>query len=318
MAGSRHMVSLLTNLLSNLLHRDPSRRPCPDIRRLLFCLTVTVLLFSPLCSAATKKTVRESPNALKVILNAPAKDVIEAVEEVAGDQVIYGTQSYQRERNLTGAHSAESSSAFADLESTGTILYKVADGVLSPTNFKESGDQGTITVRYVITPFDEKSTNLRIDAVYIEDTSRKIHDSDGSVETAEFGEIREHVEKIAAKREIEKDEEARVARERQQKQSEIDLMSRQDAAAAAKRAAAAPLSSDLEQRVAQLRKQAEIRVGPSGTQLKTAPYKGAANLQALAPYTDVVVLVITPYWYGVQTADGHRGWIHHSEVEHLP
>jgi hypothetical protein len=59
-------------------------------------------------------------------------------------------------------------------------------------------------------------------------------------------------------------------------------------------------------------------VKASGTSLKSAPYKSAANLQALAPYTDVVVLVVTPYWYGVQTADGHRGWVYHGEVESLP
>ncbi len=246
------------------------------------------------------------------------KDVVDAVEEVAGDQIIYGTQSYQRERNLTGAHTAETSDAFTEMNGNGKVFYKVADGILSPINFKNSADMGTITVRYVITPFDEKSTNLRIDAVFIEDTSRKIHDSDGSVESAEFGEIRQHLEAIAAKHELEKDEEARVARERQQKQAELDLLSRQDAAAAAKRASSSGLSSDLEQRVSQLRKQAEVRVKASGTQLKTAPYKGAANLLALPPYSDVVVLVLTPYWYGVQTADGHRGWVHRGEVESLP
>ena len=53
----------------------------------------------------------------------------------------------------------------------------------SEAKASKRADMGTITVRYVITPFDEKSTNLRIDAVFIEDTSRKIHDSDGSVES---------------------------------------------------------------------------------------------------------------------------------------
>jgi hypothetical protein len=247
-------------------------------------------------------------------------DVVHAVEEVAGDQVVNGTQSYQRERNLTGAHRAENATAFGDFSGKGSVFYKIADSVLSPTNFKDSADMGTITVRYVISAFDDKNTNLRIDAVFIENTGHRVHESDGSVETAEFGDIRQHVEAIAAKHEIEKDEEARIARERQQKQTELDLAARQDAAtaAAAKNATTAVTATDLEERVSQLRKQAEMRVKASGTKLKTAPYKGATSLQTLAPYSDVVVLIITPYWYGVQTADGHRGWIHHSELEMLP
>jgi hypothetical protein len=155
--------------------------------------------------------------------------------------------------------------------------------------------------------------------VFIENFRKKVHESDGSVEAGEFGEIRQRVEELAAKHELDREEAERIARERKEKQAELDLMSRQDtAAAAAKTQASAPLSADLEKRVARLRKQAELRVKASGTQLKTAPYKGAANLQALAPYTDVVVLIVTPYWYGVQTVDGHRGWIHRSEVESLP
>lgn len=277
----------------------------------------TVLLFSlvfpPLC-AAEKRKEGGSPNALNVMVNAPLKDTIAAVEQVAGEEVINGTQSFQKERNLLGAHRAQTSKAFGDAPAQGTIFYKVAESVLSPTNFKNSADMGTLTVRYVVSAFDEKNTNLRIDAVFIENSSRKVHESDGSVESAEFGEVRQQVEKIAAQREIEKAEEERIARERKEKQAELDLASRQDAA----KANAATMSVDLEQRVTQLRKQAELRVKASGTNLKSAPYKSAASLQALAPYTDVVVLIVTPYWYGVQTADGHRGWVHRASVETLP
>jgi len=28
--------------------------------------------------------------------------------------------------------------------------------------------------------------------------------------------------------------------------------------------------------------------------------------------------VVTKYWYGVETTDGQRGWVHHSQVEPLP
>ena len=281
------------------------------------CGVATVLLFwllFPALCAAEKHKEGDSPNALNVMVNAPLKDTIAAVEQVAGEEVINGTQSFQKERNLLGAHRVQTSKAFGDPPAQGTIFYKVAESVLSPTNFKNSADMGTLTVRYVVSAFDDKNTNLRIDAVFIENSSRKVHESDGSVESAEFGEVRQEVEKIAAQREIEKAEEERIARERKEKQAELDLASRQDAV----KANAATMSVDLEQRVTQLRKQAELRVKASGTNLKSAPYKSAASLQALAPYTDVVVLIVTPYWYGVQTADGHRGWVHRASVETLP
>jgi hypothetical protein len=296
-----------------------SLAPRHGFARLSFCLVTLILALSGATAASNRKDVRESPNALKVIVNAPLKDVIQAVEQVAGQTVISGTQSYQREKNLMGARAAQHSDAFSDPPETGTVLYKVADSVLSPTNFKNSTDMGTITVRYVITPFDEKNTNLRIDAVFIENFRKKVHDSDGSVEAGEFGEIRQRVEELAAQHELDRAESERIARERKEKQAELDLVARRDAAASAPKAqSTAPLSVDLEQRVAQLRKQAELRVRASGTKLKTAPYKSAANMEALAPYTDVVVLIVTPYWFGVQTADGHRGWVHRSEVEALP
>jgi hypothetical protein len=281
-----------------------------------FRLGAFLLCLSTLCFAGARKDL-QSPNALQVIVNAPLEDTVAAVEQVAGDAVIYGTQSYQKDRNLMGAHHAESSKAFGDAPPQATIFYKVADSVLSPTNFKNSADMGTLTVRYVVTRFDERNTNLRIDAVFIENSSRKVHESDGSVEAAEFGEVRQRVEQIEAKREIDRAEVERIARERKEKQAELDLMARQDAANTVN-AKAETAAVDLEQRVAQLRKKAELRVKASGTNLKTAPYKSAANLQALPPYTDVVLLIVTPYWYGVQTVDGHRGWVHHSEVETLP
>ena len=287
-------------------------------RSLVVSVAAFLLLTASICSAETHKNTHESPNALQLVLESPFDDVVAAVEQVAGDAVLYGTQSFQRERNLTGARRVEHSNVYDEANGAGKVFYKVAEGVLSPTNFKNSADMGTITVRYVITRFDARNTNLRIDAVFIENSSRKVHESDGSVESAEFGEIRKHVEEIAAQHEIDRENAERIARERKDKQAELDLAARQEAAAAAAHTNTTPLSADLEQRVSQMRRQAEMRVTASGTKLKTAPYKGAANVEALAPYTDVVVLIITPYWYGVQTVDGHRGWIHHSELEQLP
>lgn len=277
-------------------------------------LAALLCLLACTCAHANeRKQPRQSPNALNVLLNASLADVVKAVEAVAGDQIIHGSQTYQREKNLTGAQRAQNSQAFGDFNSPGTVLYKVMESALSPTNFKNSADMGTITVRYVVTAFDEKNTNLRIDAIFVENATRRAHESDGSVEAAEFGEIRQHVEQLQAQHEVEKQEEARVAHEREERQKELDFSAHQDA----KRAAADTASLDLELRVLELRKKTEMRISASGTQLKSAPYKAAANIQNLAPYTQVVVLIITPYWYGVQTEDGHRGWIYHREIEAL-
>ena len=56
----------------------------------------------------------------------------------------------------------------------------------------------------------------------------------------------------------------------------------------------------------------------SGAPLKSAPYQGAATLEPLPGAAEVVVEILTPYWYGVETEDGHRGWVYHSQLEPLP
>jgi hypothetical protein len=52
--------------------------------------------------------------------------------------------------------------------------------------------------------------------------------------------------------------------------------------------------------------------------LKAAPFRKSAALVSLEAGTDVIVLIVTPNWYGVQTPDGHRGWLRRDETEQLP
>jgi len=54
--------------------------------------------------------------------------------------------------------------------------------------------------------------------------------------------------------------------------------------------------------------------GPN-TELKSAPFHSASKLQSLSAGSEVVILIVTPYWYGVETTDGHRGWLRHDQVE---
>jgi hypothetical protein len=71
----------------------------------------------------------------------------------------------------------------------------------------------------------------------------------------------------------------------------------------------------LEDHVKDLRKQVERLVKAPGAPLKSAPFHTASTLQTLNPRTEVLILISTPYWYGVETHDGQHGWIMRDEVE---
>ena len=75
---------------------------------------------------------------------------------------------------------------------------------------------------------------------------------------------------------------------------------------------------ELEQRAQALRHAVEARVKAPAGELKAAPFRSATTLQPLTAYTEVVILVLTPYWYGVETPNGQRGWIRRDQLEPLP
>jgi uncharacterized small protein (DUF1192 family) len=75
---------------------------------------------------------------------------------------------------------------------------------------------------------------------------------------------------------------------------------------------------DLEQRIHALRRQLERRVKAPGANLKAAPFRSAANVTNLSAYTDVVIVVVTPRWFGIETPDGQRGWLPLDQLEPLP
>ena len=74
----------------------------------------------------------------------------------------------------------------------------------------------------------------------------------------------------------------------------------------------------LEKHVQELRRQAERVIKAPGAQLKSAPFHTASNLKSLDTGTEVVIVVATPYWFGVETEDGQHGWIRHDQLEPLP
>jgi hypothetical protein len=77
-------------------------------------------------------------------------------------------------------------------------------------------------------------------------------------------------------------------------------------------------SESLEQHVAELRQQVERLVKKPGAPLQSAPFHTATTLKSLEPGAEVLILISTPYWYGVETHDGQHGWIRRDQLEQVP
>lgn len=279
-----------------------------------FCCIALIL--PPALGAPLPKDHSADPAKFTVRVEAPESDVVTAVEQVVQDQIIHGTYSYEKERILYGAHSAQSANAFGTWKGSGKVFYKVAGNVLAPRFFKDTGDIGTLSVRYVVQSADANAAVLRIDAVFID--ARNIrHESIGTVESNEFLAIQQHLRTIQSKRQ-----------EAEEKTSKGTSYVAAPAASPSTMTAAtadspSPPALDLtvpamQKHVTALQHEVELRVKDDGAQLKSAPYHGATTLETLPGQSDVLIVVLTPYWYGVETEDGHRGWVHHSQLEPLP
>jgi len=81
---------------------------------------------------------------------------------------------------------------------------------------------------------------------------------------------------------------------------------------------AAEPGESLEQHVANLRRQVERLVKKPGAPLKSAPFHTASTLKSLDPGAEVLILIATPYWYGVETHDGEHGWLRRDQLEQVP
>jgi DNA repair exonuclease SbcCD ATPase subunit len=77
-------------------------------------------------------------------------------------------------------------------------------------------------------------------------------------------------------------------------------------------------AQSLEQHVAELRQQVERLVKKPGAPLKSAPFHTASTLKSLEPGVEVLILISTPYWVGVETHDGQHGWIRRDQLEQVP
>lgn len=278
--------------------------------RVGFCLCCLAMT----CTGANSGKEQLHSPGLAAEFAASSDEVLQALNEVLGDQIIHGTLIYDREPTLTGAVAVTSTPLFESWQGPGQVFYKIRKDAIAPRHFLESGDQGTIGVRYVVTSVSPERTRIRIDAVYVENTHRRVHASDGTVEASEFKAIQEHLQAI----QLAEQESADAKRRRDSAEAVRQSIIRQHEDETTRLAAAQSSRQDLEQRVDALRHELEQRVKAPGADLKAAPFRSAASLKILPAFTEVVIIIVTAHWYGVETPDGQRGWIPRDQLESLP
>jgi hypothetical protein len=279
------------------------------VKRVSIAASISLLVVLSLFPADKPKAPSFS-----AVLEGKEADIVEAVEAVANDAVIHGTYVYDRETTLNGAEEAKTSKAFENWTGSGRVYYKVYQNALAPRNFKESADQGTITVRYLLINEAPDRFRIQIDAVYVEKAHRTVHPSDGLVESSEFKEIAERLRAIQLQEQRDAQAKARIDSQIAAKQ---ELLRRRQEEVT-KLADAESSAQDLTKRIQDLRHKVEMRVDADSAPVKSAPFEGAATLLSLKKSTDVVVMILTPYWLGIETADGHRGWVRKEQLVPLP
>jgi len=294
-----------------------ARRSLPKTRApLCACALFTLcLMFAIVPAALARDKSPELDYGLGLTVRVPVSEpeLLQAVEDVADDGIIQGTKEYNKDEYISGANTAESTRAFEKWRGPGRAFYKVRKDAIDPRNFKDTNDTGTLAVRYVVQRGDDKGAILKIDAVFLDELHLRLHPSNGSVEAAEYKEIQDHLASMESRKK-------QVAEDSQRNQQELaakELAARKKEQVLAAMLTQAPDES-LQQHVQKLRYEVERVVGPTGASLRSAPFHSALSQKSLAVGAQVIILIATPYWYGIETEDGQHGWIHRNELEQLP
>ena len=266
-----------------------------------------------------------------IIVNVPfpESEVAQVVQDVIQNGIIRGTKEYNKDEYISGAEPATSTHVFPEWTEGGKVFYKIRLKALDPRNFKDSSDVGTLAVRYVVQPQGDKNTVLRIDARFVEDFRHAGHPSNGSVEGAEYKTIHDQLESIESM----KAQTIEAEKEKQEHFAQIQRPALSDPAStpasqafpassaspdSSTPADAPPSSQTLQQHVQDLRRQVQRLVKSPGAPLQSAPFHTATTLRSLPPGTEVLIVVSTPYWVGVETHEGQHGWILRDELEQVP
>lgn len=309
----------------------------------ILAATIPIFSLAALSIPAREKDTAQYGAGLIVNIPFPESEVIQVVQDVVQNGIIRGTKEYNRDEYISGATPETSSRVFPQWTEGGKVFYKVRLKALDPRNFKDSGDVGTLAVRYIVQPQGEKNTVLRIDARFLEDFRHVGHASNGSVESAEYKDIHEHLDALESMKaqtvEAEKEKQEQQARKPNPGSVEsapatvpesTPATTASNHAPASGAAAGSASSNDtgndaklgpaqtLEQRVHDLRQQVQRLVKAPGAALKSAPFHTATTLQSLPTGTEVLIVITTTYWLGVETHDGQHGWILRDELELVP
>jgi len=305
-------------------HRHSARIAILGAGRRRTVLILTLLVAT--CSLwAKEKDALKYGDGLIINVPFPEAEVEQVVQDVAQNGIIRGTKEYNKDEYITGATAANSTKVFAEWTEGGKVFYKIRLRALDPWNFKDSSDVGTLAVRYVVQPQGEKNTVLHINAVFVEDFRRVSHPSNGSVENAEYKDIHDRLDVIDVMRaqtaEALTEKQERLARGKgailetpAEVQPPASSVTTPAVTTAIEEPAHLPVET-LEQRVQNLRRQVERIVKAPGAALKSAPFHTATTLQSLPTGAEVLIVISTPYWLGVETHDGQHGWILRDELE---
>ena len=295
-------------------------------------ILICIVIAAAIPSYGREKNVLAYGEGLIVNIPLPEPEVAQVVEDVAQNTIIRGSKEYDKDQYVMGAVAATSTPVFPQWTEGGKVFYKVRMHALDPRNFKDSGDLGTLAVRYVVQEQGSGNTVLRIDARFVEDIRHSVHLSNGSVESSEYKDIQEHLDAI----ELVKKETADALRAKQDRLAKQNFGMGDDTVLAehsaigdvhrkyewrerdGQAAAHEQPAESLEQHVAELRRQVERVVKKPGAPLQSAPFHTASTLKSLEPGVEVLIQIATPYWYGVETRDGQHGWIRSDQLEQLP
>ena len=310
-------------------------------------IAAVVVMLTVTASALPKreKDALQYGEGLIVNIPLPEREVVKVVEDASQNTIIRGTLEYNKDQYITGAVGATSTPVFPAWTEGGKVFYKVRKEALDPRNFKDSNDVGTLAVRYVVQPQGPQNTILRINALFVEDFRRIVHLSNGSVESSEYKDIQDHLDAI----ELMKKENAEALQAKQERiakekfgldsdpntvllstppktepsgdpQDGDTIVESAMGEGANDQAAAMRVQppESLEQHVAEMRRQVERIVKKPGAPLKSSPFHTAATLKSLEPGVEVLILISTSYWYGVETRDGQHGWLRRDQLEQAP
>lgn len=262
----------------------------------------------------------------------PESEVTQVVQQIVQNGIIRGTKEYNKDEYVSGATSVSSTRVFPEPIEAGKVFYKIRLKALDPRNFKDGSDVGTLAVRYVVQAQDDQHTVLRIDARFVEDFRHTVHASNGSVESAEYKDIHDHLDAI----ELMKTETAEAIRAKRERDSTANTVLKdatevsstphaETTTLAATPSALPPDTKPIEptpktpeEQLHQLRQQVERLVKAPGAPLKSAPFHTSTTLQLMPAGTEVLIVISTPYWLGIETHDGQHGWMLRDDLEQVP